>query len=158
MQSPRPALWPGAARTSANIPSFGHTQAVDAPIMHRCQGAGGNHWSLNWHSQQLNYFKPRACRMWLAHSLEVKRWINLVCLCLLFFFPSNFFFFLFSFGICIWLNESILFLSWYAIWAVSEGMAESKHLSHPAVLELFCFTHAALMMSSCLFMVRFQIW
>lgn len=65
--------------------------------MHRCQGAGGNHWSLNWHSQQLNYFKPRACRMWLAHSLEVKRWINLVCLCLLFFFPSNFFFFPFFF-------------------------------------------------------------
>ena len=69
--------------------------------MHRCQGAGGNHWSLNWHSQQLNYFKPRACRMWLAHSLEVKRWINLVCLCLIFFFLATeycpFFFFPFFF-------------------------------------------------------------
>lgn len=54
-------------------------------------------------------------------------WINLVYACLLFFF---FFlvtvYCLFSCVICIWLNESALFQSWYALWAVSEGMAESK--------------------------------
>lgn len=98
---------------------------VDAPFMHQGQEAGGNHRSLNWYLQQLNYFKPKACRTWLAHTLRVNKFGVCVSLIFFFFFLMTVYC-LFSCVICIWLNESALFQSWYALWAVSEGMAESK--------------------------------
>lgn len=57
--------------------------------MHQDLEAGGKCWGLHWHSQQQNYFKPWAYRIWSAHSLEVNNFVVSS-----FFLPSNWILFL----------------------------------------------------------------
>lgn len=134
------------------IPSY---YVVVPPFMHQDLEAGGKCWGLHWHSQQQNYFKPWAYRIWSAHSLEVNNFV-----------VSSFFFFCLVTGYCFfyyyyYYSRLVQWTSFVPELLCSPGCFRKdarEHLGHPAVLKLFCFIHTALMMSSCSLLVLFQIW